>query len=423
MRSMFAGGTDYSLQPDSELAADLEQMAVYASEVSEIATELCNVTADSDDVPSDLLWFAPKALSLARSIVEIRDNSASCIREGRAGENTGQRLRSLGDSARSLNYRIGRTWNADVPARYKRMRRWETAYSTLSDFFASMIDLDNMGHAIGERHPGPDDAPSPPKPTVLERFQRLPVVSSILLIGLVVGTFITFVTAAGWAKPLWIQVSAPQRIPALVAGVPLERFTDVLGEPDFRKKDGQLKEFVYVDPRYYVQAVTDQSDRVVMFAVTTRSSEFAPSFDIPGGNSEFFRGPIQLGVSTFDDVAPEPQFIAGAYGATWDYYCESFYLANPGNYQSFAVADSPAGLELFTADDWGDVDVFGVDQAISEQDYSSPALTPLRMRMRINTYAEFAPGFDANALFDEGGLAKSGILVGADRAEMGALEQ
>lgn len=125
-------------------------------------------------------------------------------------------------------------------------------------------------------------------------------------------------------------------------------FMDVLGKPAIFKtnEDGLVKYFTFIDPRFYLLATTDKDDSVIYFAVTSRKSDFQPTFKRPDDYNNTFKN-ITLNKTVFTDV-DNPQdfgkprcFYTSGVRRFW--YSEGYYEANPGNYQSFYIGINDAG--------------------------------------------------------------------------------
>lgn len=116
-----------------------------------------------------------------------------------------------------------------------------------------------------------------------------------------------------------------------------------MGEPvyvnSYQKK--KLKEFIFVDDAFFVQAVTDDLDKVLMYSVTIRKRKFFPK--VPMQN-------LWLGKSTFTDAkkifnknSKGPDWIISGVGFHDYFYSEGYYLANPGGYQTLGLSLSMVG--------------------------------------------------------------------------------
>ena len=89
------------------------------------------------------------------------------------------------------------------------------------------------------------------------------------------------------------------------------------------------------------QAVTDRDNRVVLYAVTTLSEDFKPTFRFWRINSH---RSITLGSSRFSDASLRPtQCYACVYANGYEYH-EAHNLAGPGDYQTMILANNYMGL-------------------------------------------------------------------------------
>ena len=117
-------------------------------------------------------------------------------------------------------------------------------------------------------------------------------------------------------------------------------FNKLLGNPVFINLVGEkkeIKEYVYVDEDFFVQAITDGNDKVLNYAVTSRKKDFNPTF----GRGGLFM--VSLNKTPFSEwrIDPYREFpltcwkYVGAHDPI--YYFESEYFGNPGNYLTFLV--------------------------------------------------------------------------------------
>jgi len=201
-------------------------------------------------------------------------------------------------------------------------------------------------------------------------------------------------------------------------------FSSVLGEPpairktqegtvsvydDTGKQSRKQKiwtECIWIDRDFYVQAYADKDETIHAYSVTTRSRHFNPRFRPPGGHGiepsrmqRVLRMPaiklqpqIKLGKSHFE-VLGYPQQAAAWMGAHNLLYFESYYLGNPGYYQTFVFSINDAGyrpyerwdqrLQNFSIGFTSD----GRRAWPEENDLQLPSwYTTFRRHARINTY-------------------------------------
>lgn len=134
----------------------------------------------------------------------------------------------------------------------------------------------------------------------------------------------------------------------LAPGIQIGYVTEVLGEPAFKNLVGQYTEYIYAKPDCYVQVLADDSDSIVLFAVTAGSEHF----HIPTWVSHARWSPrpqvadARLGKFTFNEVAGVDnarQGMSGWLGARRFNYLEVFYFGNPGNYLTYLLGVNDAG--------------------------------------------------------------------------------
>jgi len=148
-------------------------------------------------------------------------------------------------------------------------------------------------------------------------------------------------------------------------------------------------EHIYRDRLYYVQAVTDDADNIVSYAVTTRSRQFYPSFATgPATNNP--RVEVTLGRTYYCDIDAPPDRVSGLLGARRGYYIEYYAFGNPGLYREFAFSVNDAGTVL--SPPWINVEYEWGDEPFAP----SPEHLRFRENATPNTFAVTAPhiGFD-----------------------------
>jgi hypothetical protein len=156
-RGAFAGGTDYSRQPFSEIEADLTDWRKSLAEVHEgISQKIGRLEASGfwREVPPDLQAMAGRSLQLfetARAEVEeILEDFKSEVREDHV-----RRLRRVGQEAQELNNARGDTWHGDqakyrVPGTYEAKEFFvvEDIYAEARERAADLIDLLNVSSRL-----------------------------------------------------------------------------------------------------------------------------------------------------------------------------------------------------------------------------------------------------------------------------------
>lgn len=120
--------------------------------------------------------------------------------------------------------------------------------------------------------------------------------------------------------------------------VQISYFDKYLGVPTYvNQLDMGKKEYVYADKDFFVGAITDPHDKVLSYAVTSRNSNFNPSF----GTEGLFD--VSLNKTVFSEWITDKFFelplgcyrYLGAHDPL--YYFEENYFGNPGDYLTYMV--------------------------------------------------------------------------------------
>lgn len=182
---------------------------------------------------------------------------------------------------------------------------------------------------------------------IVENIEKSPTKILITLLVFLISSFITIIGGIGLIRDFYYQkVQWKQRsyelINSLAADVNIGYFESKLGKAIFinSTKITNKKEYVFIDDNYYVDAITDNNERVLMYSVTTREKNFNPIS--PDGR-------VILGKSRFidlvnDDFFNEPIEIISWLGAHDSFYTEGYYWGNPMNYQVYYYSISEAGF-------------------------------------------------------------------------------
>jgi len=140
------------------------------------------------------------------------------------------------------------------------------------------------------------------------------------------------------------------RLKKLSPEVQISYFGDLLGRPTYINyfdnntrgyeflKD-EIREYIFVDEDYYVQAITDKHDKIMSFAVTSRKEDFSPV--LPWGNA--FK--VILNKTPFSEWIAESPLTCYRFTGAHEpsYYFEEAYFGNPGHYLTYLVGTNTAG--------------------------------------------------------------------------------
>jgi hypothetical protein len=230
---------------------------------------------------------------------------------------------------------------------------------------------------------------------------------------LILGLVLLVVTAAGtiWTAGYGVwnwyertydwQARDYRKLSELRAGYTVGKFSDVLGAPTFTRLSYNKKwvEYTYQGRDSWVQAVTPRgSGTVAVFAVTSCSAHFNPTFTVPYGKT------VQLNRETLAEVTASRQAnisLEVRYqtpGATANaFYWEIISGGNPSNYKAFAWGYDDACNDRA----WEKWDGFDVSLKYPSSSngvfapggpfFTSRAVVRLRRRVVVNSYAETAP--------------------------------
>ena len=119
--------------------------------------------------------------------------------------------------------------------------------------------------------------------------------------------------------------------------VQISYFEDLLGKPTFINKlmNIEKNEYVFTDPDYFVQALTDSDGKILTYSVISRKKDFNPVFELSG------QFKVTLNKSTLADYLPDNEQpltcyrFLGAHDPV--YYFEDNFYGNPGNYLHYLV--------------------------------------------------------------------------------------
>lgn len=128
--------------------------------------------------------------------------------------------------------------------------------------------------------------------------------------------------------------------------VQISYFKNLLDEPVYINdlKNFNKKEYIFTDKDYFVQAITDLNDKVLLFSVVSRSKDFNPTYEITGIEPPALK--VSLNKTSFNDAfyGKEPLACYRFLGAhTPVYYFEEGYFGNPGKYLTYYIGHTDSG--------------------------------------------------------------------------------
>lgn len=203
---------------------------------------------------------------------------------------------------------------------------------------------------------------------------------------------------------------ARAQLDQLAANTHVGYFTSVLGVPALKRShdayiqdESALTEYVYLGVGFYVQAITDDDDRVLVFTVTMRDDRLKAKVQVPNlGMYTSDAKPVELtlGRSRLADVPWMPGSIYATIGANRIVHRECYYLANPGNYQSLVISWNDAGSGSYSGSTEPVTALAPEVHAENTEEFlNSDGGKALRREVTMNTYGITAPliGVDLTA--------------------------
>jgi hypothetical protein len=174
----------------------------------------------------------------------------------------------------------------------------------------------------------------------------------------------------------------------LYAGVSIGYFQNILGPAAFERRADSFLEYVFVNPLFYVQAISKERT-VVSFSVTTRKGWFNPTLTLGPYSLTGEVVSVRLGKTRFAEIDSfaKPKEIGCSVGARRFEYHEEFYFGNPGKYQEFVFSVNDAGFRHHP-----------FISSLAPLSLGDPAVESFRREAVINTYTIIAPLVSANDL-------------------------
>jgi hypothetical protein len=123
-------------------------------------------------------------------------------------------------------------------------------------------------------------------------------------------------------------------------------FKEKLGTPIFTSKNEKgLTNITFINDYFYTQAITDDTDRVVLYSITLRKGNFYPR--VPYILDDKYSVHFRLGIDSYEDISLDGLGMVGLqYLPSYRryIYSEAYYHGNPGNYLYYIFTTNDAGL-------------------------------------------------------------------------------
>lgn len=158
-------------------------------------------------------------------------------------------------------------------------------------------------------------------------------------------------------------------------------------------------EYFYISEFYYVQAVTDENDKVGMYSITARGPDYVAEIETDLG------AVVRLGKSVYGDLKMKPTKVAGLLGMNlkhFNYY--EVILFDPGIYRYVIFSSNPNGhFENVGGLDWEIRDIFAKGFSVDDDDFPMHSNhDEFRKITTINTYSVTTPWFQGIDLTEDG---------------------
>jgi hypothetical protein len=262
----------------------------------------------------------------------------------------------------------------------------------------------------------------------IEWMKKHPVILVFSLFIVIVSSFVTLVESGGkmyemYKATIGHNAELDKKLNSLNVEVNIGYFDSVLGFPAIKntrklkqkyysfesiedlenpkevEESFTYKEYFYISESYYVQAVTDEKDKVGMYSITSRSENYIPEIKSDLGEL------VRLGKSTYGDMKKKPRKVAGLLGMNlkhFNYY--EVFLFDPGNYRYVVYSSNPNGyFENVGSLDWEIRDLFAKGFSVDDNDFPMHEKhKEFRAATTINTYSVTTPWFQGIDLSDDG---------------------
>ncbi|MGJ3194699.1 ETEC_3214 domain-containing protein [Peribacillus frigoritolerans] len=127
-----------------------------------------------------------------------------------------------------------------------------------------------------------------------------------------------------------------ETIDKLTTDVQVSYFDKLLGKPAiiqpwWSEEFPRYKQYIYINDDYFVKTIADDSNTVLYYAITTRKQDFNPNLPSVFGKD------LKLGKDKINDINAEPEYFSLDASSKFEYYQESYYFGNIGNYGSYLI--------------------------------------------------------------------------------------
>lgn len=263
----------------------------------------------------------------------------------------------------------------------------------------------------------------------IEWMKKHPVILVLSLIVVVVSSLITVIEGGAkiydmYKSTIGHNAELDKKLNSLNVEVDIGYFDGVLGPPAIKNKrnithkyysikslmnnpknpkeieeEVFYNEYFYIDELYFVQAVTDEDNKVGMYSITSRSSKYIPEIKTD------LEDIILLGKSTYKEAKKKPRKVAGLLGMNlkhFNYY--EIFIFDPGNHRYAIYSSNPNGyFDSVGVLDWEIGNFFSKRFSVDDDEFPMhDKHEEFRKSTTINTYSVTTPWFSGIDLSDEG---------------------
>lgn len=136
---------------------------------------------------------------------------------------------------------------------------------------------------------------------------------------------------------VFFQKKAEDNLNVIYTGTSIKYIESIFGPPikETHSEDNKISEYIYSFKKFYLQIVFNSDNTVVLYSVTSKSSDFHP-------NIPYLNAPLG---ENFTRYGQDQHFLYSGRSSKFYEYAEYHYLGNPGNYRNFYLSYNPSGTD------------------------------------------------------------------------------
>jgi hypothetical protein len=187
------------------------------------------------------------------------------------------------------------------------------------------------------------------QPFFIILFVILVTVSSLVTITEGVGKINSY-----YLSSFWKTQAGYKKVARLNVNTQIDNYEEILGKPFLINKRASHKEYLFIDELFYVQAVANEADQVVMYSITTRSPKFRPKIRTPFSDNKEKDIVVELGRTPLSVINYRPSDINGFISGNMSsfYYNELYWTGNWGGYLTYGFSYNGAGAGKVSTPYW-----------------------------------------------------------------------